>query len=81
MKLLFILDNSSFDMLRLLNLFKSKENVSIDIQNLLRKIEISNLQAYIEKKVEEKKITHIVIQTLLNFNWEILIKLKKKISD
>ena len=78
MNILFVVDNSSFDMLRFVSLFNTKNNVSIDIQKLLKKKEIFELKKFFYRLVKKKKITHLIIQTLQNFNWEILIYLKKE---
>lgn len=80
MNILFIVDNNSYDMLRFINLFKTRNNISVDIQKLLKKKEISELQKYLYRLVKKKKITHLIIQTLQNFNWEILIFLKKEFN-
>lgn len=80
MNILFIVDNNSFDMLRFVNLFNSKRNISINLQKLLKKKEISELQEFLYRLIKKKKITHLIIQTLQNFNWEILIYLKKQFN-
>lgn len=80
MNILFLVDNSSFDMLRFVNLFNTRNNISVDVQKLLKKKEISELQEFLYKLVKKKKITHLIIQTLQNFNWEILTYLKKEFN-
>ena len=44
MNILFVVDNSSFDMLRFVNLFNTRNNISVDVQKLLKKKENSELQ-------------------------------------
>ena len=80
MNILFVVDNSSFDMLRFVNLFNTRNNISVDVQKLLKKKEIFELQEFLYRLIKKKKITHLIIQTLQNFNWEILIYLKKEFN-